>query len=120
MFYLVLSYKYTEYRIMQYIEEITLGNQEILEQIEDTKLTLEYKNTRAYKNKILKAERGMKNNWEEVISLIEEEQYKKYTEESPNNQQEIIPQNLLDEQSLISTMSIYEKWIYFLFQKDIR
>lgn len=121
MFYLVLSYKYTEYKVMQYIDEITINNELILERIEETKLTLEYKDTKAYKNKILKAERGMKNKWEQVISLIEEEQYKKYTQETENNDvQDLTPQSLLDEQSLLSTMSIYEKWIYFIFKKDIR
>lgn len=120
MVYLVLSYKYTEYKIVQYIDEISLNNQIILDRIEETKLTLEYKNTKAYKNKILKAERWMKNRWEQVISLIEEEQYKKYTQEDPNIQEEYVPQSLIDEQSLLSTMSIYEKWIYFLFEKDIR
>ncbi len=120
MVYLVLSYKYTEYKVMQYIDEITLNNQEILDKIENTKLTLEYKNTKAYKNKILKAERWMKNKWEEVISLIEEEQYKKYTQETSSQEAEYVPQSLLDEQSLLSTMSIYEKWIYFIFNKDIR
>jgi len=105
---------------MQYIEEVTVGNEEILEKIEDAQLTLEYKNTRAYKNKVLKAERWMKNKGEIVISLIEEEQYKKYTQQAPVREEEILHQDLLDEQSLLSTMSIYEKWIYFLFQKDIR
>jgi Ca2+/Na+ antiporter len=57
MVYLVLSYKYTEYRIMQYIDEITINNDAILDRIEETKLTLEYKDTKAYKNKILKSER---------------------------------------------------------------
>ena len=57
MVYLVLSYKYTEYRIVEYIEELSLSNQQILERIEETKQTLDYKNTKAYKNKILKSER---------------------------------------------------------------
>jgi len=106
---------------MQYIDEITNNNIAILEQIEESKLTLEYKNTRAYKNKILKSEQWLKNNSEEVISLIEEQEYKKYTEDTVDIKQQVFtPQSLLDEQSLLSTMTIYEKWIYFLFKKDIR
>jgi hypothetical protein len=63
----------------------------------------------------------MKNKWEQVISLIEEQQYKKYTQDVPPAvKEEFTPQSLLDEQSLLSTMSIYEKWVYFLFKKDIR
>lgn len=105
---------------MKYIDEVSLSNQVILEKIEDTKLTLEYKNTKAYKNKILKGERWMKNNGEEVISLIAEEQFKKYTQNTSITDEAFIPQSLLDEESLLSTMSIYEKWIYFIFAKDIR
>lgn len=106
---------------MQYIDEITNNNIAILEKIEESKLTLEYKDTRAYKNKILKSEQWLKNNSEEVISLIEEQQYKKYTENNTNVEQQVfVPQSLLDEQSLLATMTIYEKWIYFLFKKDIR
>lgn len=120
MVYLVLSYKYTEYKIMKYIDEVSISNQVILNRIEESKLTLEYKNTKAYKNKILKWERGMKNNWEEVLSLIAEEQFKKYTQESTPENEQFIPQSLLDEESLLSTMTIYEKWVYFIFNKDIR
>lgn len=105
---------------MQYMENINATNIQMLQQIEETKQTLEYKNTRAYKNKILKADKWMKNRSEEVIFLISEEQYNKYTDIDIPIREDFTPQNLLDEKSLISTMSIYEKWIYLIFKRDIR
>jgi hypothetical protein len=63
----------------------------------------------------------MKNKWEEVIFLISEKQYNTYTQKSDEVETvPLLPQNLLDEKSLVSTMSISEKWIYLLFDKDIR
>lgn len=121
LIYLVLSYKYTEYKILQYVEELSQTNIEFVSQIKNTKQILENKNTRAYKNKILKSDRSTKNKGEEVVYLIEEEIYNKYTQEpSTSSNVPIATQSLLDEESLISTMSIYQKWVYLLFNKDIR
>lgn len=119
--YLVVDYKYREYKIFHYTENLIENNELILSRIEEARETLEYKNTRAYKNKILKSQQWLKNPWEEVINLITEEKYKKYTSTGAlvdtNN---VLDQNLLDEESLINTMTIYQKWIYLLFKKDIR
>ena len=82
---------------------------------------LENKSTKAYKNKILKSEQWFKNKGETVVFLIEEEKYNKFTQE--NNQlidEVILPQSLTDEKSLIRTMTIYQRWIYLIFDKDIR
>lgn len=121
LIYLVLSYKYTEYKIVKYVEELSQVNIEFAAQIKHTKQVLENKSTKAYKNKILKSDRSTKNKWEEVVYLIEEEIYNKYTQTpSSSSNIPVATQSLLDEESLLSTMTIYQKWIYLIFKKDIR
>lgn len=121
LIYLVWEYKYREYKRFHYTEELIETNQAFLATIEEAKETLEYKNTKAYKNKILKSQQWLKNPWEIVINLISEERFKKYTETwSLTTTKVNLPQNLLDEESLINTMTISQKWIYFLFKKDTR
>jgi hypothetical protein len=56
MLYLVSSYKYKEYKINSYIEEINKLNQTIKDSIDETENLIEYKSTLAYKNKLLKQE----------------------------------------------------------------
>lgn len=110
-----------EYRVFYYMQELTELNESYLEKIELAQETLETKSTNAYKNKILKGQQGMKNPGEEVVFFISEEKYKKYTQEVENNPNKVtLSNNLLDEKSLIETMNIYQKWIYLLFDKDIR
>lgn len=121
MIYLVLSYKYEEYRIFKYTQSLIEINTSYLSQIQKAQEILENKNTRAYKNKVLKSEQWLKNPGEQVVFLITEEKYKKYTQDNTSPQQEsFTSQDLLDEKSLLATMSIYQRWIYFLWGKDIR
>lgn len=116
MIYLVLSYKYTEYRIYHAMQDLQAMNELYLKKIETAQDILENKGTKAYKNKILKSQQGLKNPGEEVVFLITEEKYKKYTQETINDPTKIeAPQNLLDEKSLIETMTVYQRWMYFLF-----
>lgn len=121
LLYLVGSYKYTEYKIYTYIQKLTKNNALALEEIKATQEILEKKSTKAYKNKILKAQANRKNPGEEVVFFISEEIYNQYTQELwIKSETQETPQNTQDEESLIASMSIYERWIYFLFQKDIR
>lgn len=78
--------------------------------------------TPAYKNKILKSEQWLKNPGEEVLFLISEERYKSFTEEKKEDliEEKNISGYYWDEKKLIESMSIFEKWIYLLFKKDIR
>lgn len=121
MIYLVLSYKYEEYRIFQYTQSLSEINETYLSQIQNAQEILENRSTRAYRNKVLKSEQWLKNPGEEVVFLITEEKYKKYTEtETLVEEEPYKNQNLLDEESLLATMTIYQKWVYFLWWKDIR
>lgn len=121
MIYLVLSYKYNEYRVFRHMQNLTEINETYIEKISLAREILENKNTKAYKNKILKSQQWLKNPGEEVVFLITEENYNKYTkDEIIDPQDAFISPNLLDEKSLIETMTIPQKWIYLIFDKDTR
>jgi len=110
-----------QYKIFYYTENIIELNERYITEIQDARDTLEYKNTKAYKNKILKSQQGLKNPGETVVNLITEERYNIYTQTwSLDIRVEDIIVNLNTEESLLSTMTIYQKWIYLLFNKDIR
>ena len=56
-----------------------------------------------------------------MVFLITEENYNKYTQDKIEDaQNSLISLNLLDETSLIQTMTIPQKWMYFIFGKDTR
>ncbi len=110
-----------EYRVFRRIQSLTEINNSYIKNISLAQEILQYKNTKAYKNKILKSQQSLKNPGEEVVFLITEENYNKYThnlQDAPNPLSSNT--NLLDEESLIGTMTIPQKWIYFIFKKDTR
>lgn len=123
LLYLVGSYTYNDYRIGKYINEITDTNADLLEKITSTERELDQKMTLAYKNKVLKTEQWLKNTWEEALYLISEERYKMFTEEQDIENLEIqrsISERIGDTEKLIASMTIYERWMYFLFWRDTR
>lgn len=115
LMYLILDYKYKEYKINMHIEYIEKNNEKMRQLIFKDKETLEYINTKAYKNKVLKEEQSMKNKWESVIFITNEDDYNKF---SKSEISEIKP--IIEVKKIQDSMEIYEKWIYFLFKKDIR
>lgn len=116
LLYLIVDYKYKEYKVNVYIDYIENINKKIAYSTQKNKETLEYINTRAYKNKVLKEEQSMKNKWETVIFITNEDKYNKYTK--PDNNIDI--KSIIQEKKIQDNMNIYEKWVYFLFKKDIR
>lgn len=119
MMYLVLSYKYTEYKINSNIEYLRNLKQEFSEKIQQAEETIAYKNTKAYKNKVLKQEQSLKNKGEQVVYLITEKKFEKYTQSDQQEENTIITP-ITSEENLIQTMTIYQKWNYLLFRKDTR
>lgn len=117
LLYLILDYKYKEYKINSHIEIIQNTNEKMTKQIADNKEKLEYINTKAYKNKVLKEEQAMKNKAEVVIFITNEDKYNKFSKE---NVEEIPTTVNKQEIKIQDTMEVKEKWIYFLFKKDIR
>lgn len=116
LLYSILEYKYKEYKINNHIEFIENNNNKMIDDIAKNKETLEYINTKAYKNKILKEEQSMKNKWESVIFITNEDKYNKFSkDEAPE-----ISENIIETKKIQDSMEIQEKWFYFLFKKDIR
>ena len=117
--YLIISYKYKEYLINSNIEYLNDVNSKLAWSIQEDKDMLEYLNTEAYRNKILKKEQAMKNKWEKVVYITSETQYQKFMK--TDEKQAENDDNFNDEkENVYDNMTNYEKWIYFIFKKDIR
>ncbi len=118
LMYLIVSYKYKEYLINSNIEYLNIENTKISSHIDNYKRTLDYLNTESYKNKVLKEEQGMKNKWEKVVYITSESQYTKFIKTTEkqvaDTEEETTKTNIYD------NMTNFEKWIYFIFKKDIR
>ncbi|MDD5769829.1 MAG: hypothetical protein PHE25_02585 [Candidatus Gracilibacteria bacterium] len=115
LLYLILDYKYKEYKINNHIELIEQNNEKMRIEIQNNKETLEYINTKAYKNKVLKEEQSMKNKGEVVIFITNEDDYNKFSKNQVNETQ-VEPEI----KQIQDSMDIYQKWMYFLFKKDVR
>ena len=93
-------------------------NSQIKDSIKKAEEIIEYKKSKAYKNKILKEEEWLKNKWEIVIYLTTEDEYNKYTSSTKIEQEKIkMPPK---ERDKTYGMTIFEKWYYFIFKKDLR
>lgn len=118
--YLILSYKYREYKINSNIEYLKSMNEEISLKIDEAESLMEYKTTRAYRNKTLKEQQGLKNKGEKVVYLTSEQKYNKYVQNNENweekNGKNEIP--LSPEEKITQSMTNYEKWKYFLFEPN--
>jgi hypothetical protein len=115
--YLIVNYKYKEYKINNHIEYIKNENKKTSDEIIKSKDSLEYLNTNAYKNKVLEEEQAMKDKGEVVIFITNEEKYNMYTKKESTD----VPSNeTYEEKQIYDSMNINEKWIYFIFKKDIR
>lgn len=117
---LIWKFKYNEYQINSNIDYILNLNKEIEAKINNTNELIRYKTSNAYKNKILKEQQWFKNKWEKVIYLTSEDKYNKFTQNLWDYKEEI---NKIENEKNVNTdtkeMSIYEKWIFFLFKKNI-
>ena len=118
--YLIITFTYKEYKINTHIEYITNLNNDIRERNKYALDIIEYKKSRAYKNKILKEQQSFKNKWEKVVYLTTEKKYNKFTKESFLKETSINNDNFKKDSSFLDSMTIYQKWIYFLFKKDLR
>lgn len=115
--YLIVSYKYREFKINNHIEYIEKENEKISKEIKVNKDSLEYLNTNAYKNKVLKEEQALKNKWEVVVFITNEAEYDVFTKTWS------VSNSLKDdykEKNIYDWMDIWQRWIYFIFKKDVR
>jgi len=110
--YLILSFSIKEYEIDKHIAKIENLIEDTQQHNQKALWIIEYKQSSAYKNMILKEEQWLKNRWEKVVYLTTQENYNKYTQdinfEKTQEDIEIKSYNPTD------NMTIPEKWNHFL------
>lgn len=119
----IWKFKFHEYQIYKYKIEIEQLNENYREKIELAQQEIEKIHSRAYINKSLKSQEWLKNPGEELITLITEDTYKTYSQndiKSYNTENNSIYLDPLSQNSIIQSMTPYQKWIYLLFKKDTR
>ena len=116
--YSIVDHKYRQYKIAEHIKSINELNLEIREYIKEAQETIKYKKSKSYQNKILKQD-SLKNRWEIVVYLKEEEDFNKFVNATSEDTDGFsnIKNRSYDE---TYGMSVYQKWMWFLFNKDLR
>jgi len=120
--YNIFNYKYKEYKINEHLLVIEKINTNIKLKIKEAEELIEYKKSKAYKNKILKTEQLLKNKAENVVYLTNEDEYNKFTTNVSKKiwGKEKDKEENKEEKWEVYGMSIYQKWMYFIFKKDLR
>jgi len=119
LIYNILSYKYYQYKIQKYNTSISQLNIDIKKHIENAQKIIEYKKSRAYKNKILKQDKWLKNKAELITYITTEDKYNKYikhidyTNRTKNEEKHYINKDTY-------WMTVYQKWVWLIFKKDLR
>lgn len=116
LLYLILDYKYKEYRINSHSEQISIWNEKMKEEISNNKDIMSYIDNNAYKEKTAKEELALMNKWEKVIYITNELEFNKFSK----NEVDDIQTEVIVQKNIQDNMDIFEKWMYFLFKKDIR
>lgn len=117
LLYNIISHRYKQYKISEHIKTISALNIEIENNIKKAQEIIKYKKSESYKNRILK-EDNLKNKWELVIYLTSEDEYNTYVKPIKNKPE--IDKSKIKISDETYSMSIYQKWIWFLFKKDLR
>ncbi len=117
LLYNILSLKYDNYQENEIKQTIIMEHNKIFEENKKYKqIEIPYRKSRAFIDKLAKETSKYKNLWEDLFLVVEEKNYKKY-------RKSLTKQVLLEEkkeEKIYDTMTIFEKWMYFLFNKDIR
>ncbi len=117
LLYNILNLKYETY-LEEKIKE-DLENQNKILYLENKKIKqkeIPYMKSEAYKDKLAKETSKYKNPWEDFLQVIEEQKYEKYRKGIEEAEEIKKPK----EEKVYDSMTNFEKWIYFLFNKDIR
>lgn len=114
--YLIMNFTLKEYERdsqIAYMQELI---QEIKHKNQYANEIIEYQQSNAFRNKIIKQEMERKNKGEKVLVLTSEQKYNKYTKEVPEKKISLWEE--IRKYSITENMTIYEKWMYFIFQKQ--
>jgi hypothetical protein len=113
----ILEFEYSKYTISQYTSKQMVVIKDIKSYLDTANDTIEYIQTKAFKNKILK-EDWKKMKWEDVIVLTTEKLYNKFSWKI------IVPQlekkEDIKEENIVKSMTNFQKWVYLLLKRDLR
>ena len=90
---------------------------EIKDYLETANETIEYINTKSFKNKILK-EDWKKMKWEDLIVLTTQKAYNKFSWK--DLVWKVESKKEVKDKNITKSMTNFQKWVYFLLKKDIR
>lgn len=115
--YLIINFSIEEYKVNQNISQLESFIVETTQYNKTALETIEYKQSKAYKNMVLKEQQSLKNKWEKVIYLTTQKNYNKYTTEVDiiNNSVQVESQK---KYHITDNMNISQKWFYYLFNKS--
>jgi hypothetical protein len=121
---LMLSYLNIKHQYRNYIREKYYTEERVVIDwlsyyinTEAPKLISYYKSP-AIKNKILKNDYQLKSKWEIVIKFTKEQIYNKFkTLQTPKKE---APQLTNEQTSITKWMTNFQKWVFFLINKDLR
>lgn len=108
--YLVVYYKYQDFQVNTYMENLEVENLRLYDRIEAKKEYLATVQTNAYTDRIMKASQNRKNPGEEAIFLVDQKEVSNYV---PLDTATIIAER--PTASVTAGMSNRQKWGYHLF-----
>ena len=110
--YLIISFSIDEYEIDEHITKLETFIVDTQQYNQNALKTIEFMQSTAYKNMVLKEQQSLKNKWEKVVYLTTQENYNKYTQEIDYEKKEIE----IEVRSYKPTgnMTIPEKWKHFI------
>jgi len=116
--YNIIKFEYNQYSMSMYIASQLETIKKLEKNIERWNEEIKYISSLSYQIKKLKSEDQKKLKWEFVIYLNHEKIYNKF---KTIKVKENIKKEIIRKKEWITTwMTNYEKWIYYLFNKDIR
>ncbi len=119
MFYLlynILNNEYWNYINDKIENNYNTENNLLIKENQEKQEEANYKNTKAFKDMIFKTADKW-NPWEKLFKIVTEKNYKKYN--NPNL--DVIVKEVSDiESKPYDWMTVFEKWIYLIFSRDIR
>lgn len=115
--YLIVRFSIEEYKVSTNIKQLQNFIVETTQYNKDALETIKYKQSKAYKNMVLKEQQSLKGKWEKVIYLTTQQNYNKYTTEVDlveNTNTKIA----MKQYNITDNMNIPEKWMYYIFDKS--
>lgn len=115
--YLIITFSIEEYKVTHNIKNLQSFITQTIQYNKNALETIEYKQSKAYKNMVLKEQQSLRNKWEKVIYLTSQKNYNKYTTQTDLIIDDINQYNI-KEYNITDNMEIHQKWSYYLFNKS--